>query len=128
MKGASNLFWYFELCHIFGKLGNFTLNDLMEGWLEAGYVENDIFFKTLTRTWKGRIISPLLANRTLDGMEEELGIEYRNGKCVEKYIPKKWKNEVSRILTAIKDRIYQEIVLMALELECKAKFEHQVRF
>jgi len=63
--------------HIISKLGNFPLKDLIRRWLEAGYVENDIFFKTVTGTPQGGIISPLLANIALDGMEEALGIEYR---------------------------------------------------
>jgi len=71
--------------HIISKLGNFPLKDLIRRWLEAGYVENDIFFKTVTGTPQGGIISPLLANIALDGMEEALGIEYRkwkmHGKC-----------------------------------------------
>ena len=71
--------------HIISKLGNFPLKDLIRRWLEAGYVENDIFFKTVTGTPQGGIISPLLANIALDGMEEALGIEYRKWKMHGKY-------------------------------------------
>ena len=66
--------------HILDKLGNFPLKGLIKKWLEAGYLENNIFYKTRTGTPQGGIISPLLANIALDGMEEALNIKYRKRK------------------------------------------------
>jgi RNA-directed DNA polymerase len=38
-------------------------------WLRAGYLEKDAFFATTEGSPQGGIISPALANRTLDGLE-----------------------------------------------------------
>jgi RNA-directed DNA polymerase len=63
------------------KLGNFPLKNLINDWLKTGYVENKIFHKTYTGTPQGGIISPLLANIALHGMEKALNVKYhRNGK------------------------------------------------
>ena len=69
--------------HILDKLGNFPLKGLIKKWLEAGYLENGVFHETRAGTPQGGIISPLLANIALDGMEEALNIEFK---------PKKYKN------------------------------------
>ena len=53
--------------HILDKLGNFPLKKLIRKWLEAGYLENNIFYKTRAGTPQGGIISPLLANIALHG-------------------------------------------------------------
>lgn len=63
--------------HILDKLGNFPLKKLIKKWLEAGYVENNVFHNTRTGTPQGGIISPLLANIALHGMEEALNIKYK---------------------------------------------------
>jgi RNA-directed DNA polymerase len=43
--------------------------EILRKWLEAGYVENGHLYPTHKGTPQGGIISPILANRTLDGME-----------------------------------------------------------
>ena len=43
---------------------------VLRKWLEAGYVKNGIMYPTRKGTPQGGIISPTLANMTLDGMEE----------------------------------------------------------
>jgi len=43
---------------------------ILRRWLQAGYVENGISFPTRKGTPQGGIISPCLANMTLDGLEE----------------------------------------------------------
>lgn len=42
---------------------------ILEKWLKAGYVEIDKWFTTDQGTGQGGIISPVLSNMTLDGME-----------------------------------------------------------
>jgi RNA-directed DNA polymerase len=42
---------------------------VLRQWLKAGYLEKDVFFATTDGTPQGGIISPALANRTLDGLE-----------------------------------------------------------
>ena len=71
--------------HILDKLGNFPLKKLIRKWLEAGYLENNIFYKTRAGTPQGGIISPLLANIALHGMEEALKIKYKPQKIKGKY-------------------------------------------
>lgn len=43
---------------------------ILRRWLQAGYVENGITFPTRKGAPQGGIISPCLANMTLDGLEE----------------------------------------------------------
>jgi len=43
---------------------------ILRKWLEAGYVENGINYPSRKGTPQGGIISPTLANMTLDGLEE----------------------------------------------------------
>ena len=48
----------------------------MKKFLKAGYVENDAFYSTREGTPQGGILSPLLANIALNGMEKTLEITY----------------------------------------------------
>jgi len=56
---------------------------VLQKWLQAGYIENRTLFPTEAGTPQGGIISPTLANLTLDGLERLLA----------KHFPRqKWKN------------------------------------
>ena len=46
-------------------------------WLEAESVDKEVFNQILAGTPQGDIISPLLSNIALDGLEKELRIRYR---------------------------------------------------
>ena len=46
-------------------------------WLKSGYVESDVFHTTEEGTPQGGIISPVLANLALDGMQELLRKQFR---------------------------------------------------
>ena len=59
-------------------IGNFPARKLVYQWLKSGYVEHGKYFDTKSGTPQGNIISPLLANIALHGMEEALGIKYNN--------------------------------------------------
>jgi RNA-directed DNA polymerase len=59
-------------------IGNFPARRLIHLWLKAGYVNKGIFHETEMGTPQGGIISPLLANIALHGMERALGIKYNN--------------------------------------------------
>lgn len=50
---------------------------VIEKWLKSGYVNKGVFHKTESGSGQGSIISPLLANIALHGMEETLGVKYR---------------------------------------------------
>jgi RNA-directed DNA polymerase len=54
---------------ILKQLGNFPRKDLIKGWLKAGYILNGKFNPTDTGTPQGGVISPLLANIGLHGLE-----------------------------------------------------------
>lgn len=56
---------------------SFPGKTLIQRWLEAGYIDRHSFSETKEGTPQGGIISPLLANIALHGMEEELGVIYR---------------------------------------------------
>ena len=57
--------------HGFSRTFRWTQRILRQ-WLEAGYWEKDRLFPTSEGTPQGGIISPLLANLTLDGMEQAI--------------------------------------------------------
>lgn len=67
--------------YIMKCLIEFPAKESIEKWLKAGFIDNNSFFDTNSGTPQGGIVSPLLANIALHGMEKELGISYRrNGK------------------------------------------------
>lgn len=51
---------------------NFPGRELIKQWLKAGYIEAEVFHDTESGTPQGGVISPLLANIALDGLEEHL--------------------------------------------------------
>lgn len=68
------------------QVGNFPARQLIADWLKAGYVERGEWHPTDAGTPQGGIISPLLANIALHGMEAALGItRYAQG-CVKKTV------------------------------------------
>src|SRR6516164_8859888 len=46
--------------------------ELLRKWLKAGFLEKQSLFATMEGTPQGGIISPVLANRTLDGLQQLL--------------------------------------------------------
>ena len=57
-----------------------TDKTILQKWLEAGYVYKDELFPTTAGTPQGGIISPTLANMTLDGLEALLRKTYASNK------------------------------------------------
>ena len=49
---------------------------ILKKWLKAGYIEKDTLHPTDEGTPQGGIISPVLANLTLDGLERELKVHF----------------------------------------------------
>ena len=45
---------------------------ILRKWLELGYLEDQVFYDTISGTPQGGIISPVLANFALDGLERRL--------------------------------------------------------
>jgi RNA-directed DNA polymerase len=49
---------------------------ILKKWLEAGFIEKHVYHPTYEGTPQGGIVSPVLANMTLDGLERELRKEF----------------------------------------------------
>ena len=63
--------------HLLAQLGTFPARGLVEGWLKAGVVDDGRFAPTEEGTPQGGVVSPLLLNVALHGMEEAAGVRYR---------------------------------------------------
>jgi RNA-directed DNA polymerase len=65
---------------LLGMLGGFPARDMIAGWLKAGISEaGKGFAPTGEGTPQGGVISPLLLNIALHGLEEAAGVRYRTG-------------------------------------------------
>ena len=63
--------------HLLSAIGSFPARDLIRGWLKAGVVEPGRgFAPTTAGTPQGGVISPLLLNVALHGLEEAAGVTY----------------------------------------------------
>ena len=62
--------------YIMEQIKEFPYINLIGKWLKAGYVDNGVFNETEFGSGQGNIVSPLLANIALMGMEDVLGIKY----------------------------------------------------
>jgi RNA-directed DNA polymerase len=68
------------------QIGQFPARGLIAQWLQAGYMEKGCFHPTEAGTPQGGIVSPLLANIALHGMEAALGITRYVQGCVKKTV------------------------------------------
>src|ERR1043166_8745 len=71
-----------------------TDKGVLQKWLKAGYVENRNRFPTEAGTPQGGIISPTLANLTLDGLEQLLAQHFPNQKWQD---GKRWRPKVNLV-------------------------------
>jgi RNA-directed DNA polymerase len=82
------------------KLKTFpALNRLVKAWLKAGVLDNQVFVTTETGTPQGGVLSPLLANIALHGLEEYLRAHFpvrtrRNPEQPGRQLP--WQPQVIR--------------------------------
>jgi RNA-directed DNA polymerase len=63
--------------HLCGQLGTFPARGLIADWLKAGVVEKGRFTPTEEGTPQGGVVSPLLLNIALHGMEQAAGVRYQ---------------------------------------------------
>ena len=56
--------------YLLNTIGRVPGRELIKQWLKAGYVEEEVFHATTSGTPQGGVISPLLANIALDGLEK----------------------------------------------------------
>ena len=61
---------------VLGQLGSFPGRGMIRGWLRAGVMENGRFAPTEEGAPQGGVISPLILNITLHGMETAAGVNY----------------------------------------------------
>ncbi|SNR96454.1 RNA-directed DNA polymerase [Haloechinothrix alba] len=65
--------------HLLNQLGTFPATGMVVGWLKAGVVDRGRFAPTEEGAPQGGVISPLLLNVVLHGMEEAAGVRYLTG-------------------------------------------------
>ena len=63
--------------HILAMLGAFPARGMIEQWLKAGVVEQGRLHRTEEGTPQGGVVSPVLLNVALHGMEQAAGVRYR---------------------------------------------------
>ncbi len=61
---------------LLGQLGGFPARGLIRAWLKAGVVDQGWFTPTEEGTPQGGVISPVLLNVALHGLEEAAGVRY----------------------------------------------------
>lgn len=66
--------------HLMDAIGLFPARELVRQWLKAGVMEDGRFHATDEGTPQGGVISPLLLNIALHGMEAAAGVTYRNAR------------------------------------------------
>jgi len=62
--------------HILDQLGTFPARGMIWQWLRAGVVDNGRLHRTEEGTPQGGVVSPVLLNIALDGMETAAGVSY----------------------------------------------------
>ena len=62
--------------HILSTVGSFPAREMIWQWLKAGVVENGRLHRTEEGTPQGGVVSPVLLNVALHGMEEAAGVRY----------------------------------------------------
>jgi len=62
--------------HILTMLGNFPARGMVRQWLKAGVVEDGHFAPTEEGVPQGGVVSPVLLNVALHGMEQAAGVRY----------------------------------------------------
>jgi RNA-directed DNA polymerase len=62
--------------HILAMLGSFPAREMVRQWLKAGVVENGRLTRTEEGTPQGGVVSPVLLNIALHGMESVAGARY----------------------------------------------------
>lgn len=94
------------------QIKDFPAQALVARWLKAGYFKNDVFYSTDIGTPQGGVISPLLANIALHGMEEALKVRYHShGYVRSKYIPIRYADDFIVMCETEKDCLEAKEIL-----------------
>ena len=62
--------------HLLGQLGSFPARELVRAWLKAGVIDGGQLAPTERGSPQGGVVSPVLMNVALHGMEEAAGVRY----------------------------------------------------
>ena len=62
--------------HILSTVGSFPAREMIWQWLTAGVLENGRLHRTEEGTPQGGVVSPVLLNVALHGMEQTAGVRY----------------------------------------------------
>jgi RNA-directed DNA polymerase len=89
---------------ILNTIGNSLGRELIKQWLKTGYLEEGKFFATESGTPQGGVISPLLSNIALHGLEDILNSYVRETLYEHTVKIGKWKGIVNR--QYLKSKIY----------------------
>ena len=74
--------------HILSQIGMFPARELVRKWLKAGVIEKGWFTPTEGGTPQGGVISPVLLNVALHGIEQAAGVRYRaSGVNADRVVP-----------------------------------------
>jgi RNA-directed DNA polymerase len=71
-------FDHIDHSHLLDQLGSFPAREMIADWLSAGVIERGEFTPTEEGTPQGGVISPVMLNTALHGMEHAAGVRYRN--------------------------------------------------
>ena len=88
LKGKSKRVWIVDAdlsaafdridhSRLLAALGSFPARGMIAGWLKAGVIEDGAFTPTEEGTPQGGVISPLMMNVALHGLEEAAGVRYQ---------------------------------------------------
>jgi RNA-directed DNA polymerase len=69
-------FDHIDHSHLLGQLGTFPAREQVADWLTAGVIDKGRFAPTEEGTPQGGVVSPVLLNVALHGMEEAAGVRY----------------------------------------------------
>lgn len=87
---------------------------ILQKWLKAGYLEKYAFHPTEAGTPQGGIISPVLANMALDGLERML---------LHKYVKKNWNRKKVNVIRYADDFVITGTTKEVLETEVRPMVE-----
>jgi RNA-directed DNA polymerase len=105
LKGAFD-----NICHNFvlTRVAHLPGRQLVKQWLKAGYIEAEIFNATEYGVPQGGVISPLLANIALDGLEKHLGREFSFIRYADDFVvTAKSKEQIEAVLPKIETFFHQ---------------------